>query len=256
MDESSRLAESGGAMRLVSGVTGSMLYVAEHQRRRWTVADAKARQRQRMLAWHRAAGGDVSRTARHFGVSRSTVYRWLAREAPHRPASLLDRSSRPQRVRERTWGDRELTAVQQARAAYPRWGKDKLVHVLARRGLRLSVSMVGRILTVLRATGQLVEPLRRISARKRRAARPYAVRMPRDYAPAAPGDLVQLDTLDIRPEPGVVLKQFTARDVVSRWDVLHLASRATATTATAALDAVLARMPFPVRAVKEALSRT
>ncbi|HEU65720.1 MAG TPA: hypothetical protein ENN57_03525 [Chloroflexi bacterium] len=28
------------------------------------------------------------------------------------------------------------------------------------------------------------------------------------------GDLVQLDTLDIRPLPGEVLKQFTARDVI------------------------------------------
>jgi putative transposase len=64
-----------------------------------------------------------------------------------------------------------------------------------------------------------------------------------------PGDLVQLDTLDVRPEPGVVLKQFTARDVVSRWDVVELRSRATARLAAATLDALAARMPFPVRAI-------
>ena len=30
--------------------------------------------------------------------------------------------------------------------------------------------------------------------------------------------------MDIRPLPGVVLKQFTARDEVSRWDVLVVRS--------------------------------
>ena len=44
-----------------------------------------------------------------------------------------------------------------------------------------------------------------------------------------PGDLVQVDTLDVRPVPGVVLKHFTARDIVSRWDVLEAHTRATAT---------------------------
>jgi hypothetical protein len=41
---------------------------------------------------------------------------------------------------------------------------------------------------------------------------------------ARPGDLVQVDTLDVRPLPGLVFKQFTARDVESRWDVLELRS--------------------------------
>ena len=35
--------------------------------------------------------------------------------------------------------------------------------------------------------------------------------------------------MDLRPLPGVALKQFTARDVVSRWDVLELPTKATAT---------------------------
>ena len=46
-----------------------------------------------------------------------------------------------------------------------------------------------------------------------------------------PGDLVQVDTLDVRPLPGVILKHFTARDVVPRWDVVEVRTRATANTA-------------------------
>jgi len=46
-----------------------------------------------------------------------------------------------------------------------------------------------------------------------------------------------------------VFKQFTARDVVSRWDVLELRSTASARNAVGILDALAARMPFAVRAI-------
>ena len=63
-------------------------------------------------------------------------------------------------------------------------------------------------------------------------------------------DLVELETLDVRLIPGVVLKHYTARDLVSRWDVLGVYTRATATTASAFLDQLLQRMPFTVRAIQ------
>ena len=110
--------------------------------------------------------------------------------------------------------------------------------------------MVGRILARLFRAGDLREPRhRRISARKRAWRRPHAVRKPKDFVAAAPGDLVQVDTLDVRPLPGEVFKQFTARDVVSRWDVLELRTTASSRSATAILDALAARMPFAVRAL-------
>lgn len=59
-----------------------------------------------------------------------------------------------------------------------------------------------------------------------------------------------MDTLDLRPLPRVVLKQLTARDVVSRWDVMETHTRATATTAAGFLDILEARMPFPIRAIQ------
>jgi len=203
-----------------------------------------------MLDWHDRHGRNVSLTARHFGFSRPTLYRWLARYDRHRLESLEDRSSRPHHRRRPTWTLAQLVAVRRVRLAYPRWGKDKLAVLLRREGLALSVSMVGRILDRLRATGELREPPhRRISARKRAWRRPHAVRKPAGFSAAQPGDLVQVDTLDVRPVPGQVLKQFTARDVVSRWDVLELASTASARSAVAILDALAARMPFAVRAI-------
>ena len=76
--------------------------------------------------------------------------------------------------------------------------------------------MLGRILIHLKRQGRLVEPHDR-SARiaAGAASRPYAVRKPKQYAVSQPGDLVQVDAMDVCPVPGVVFKQFTARDVVA-----------------------------------------
>jgi len=168
-----------------------------------TELSRRATVRLEMLDWHEHHGHNVSRTARHFGFSRPTVYRWLGRYDRHRLETLEDRPSRPIRRRRPTWTLAELVAVRRLRARYPRWGKDKLHVLLRRAGRSLSVSMVGRILDRLRRTGELGEPRRRaISARKRSWRRPHAVRKPAGFVAARPGDLVQLDTLDIRPVPG------------------------------------------------------
>jgi transposase InsO family protein len=203
-----------------------------------------------MIDWHHRHGQNISLTGRHFGYSRPTVYRWLGRFDRLRLETLEDRSSAPHRRRRPSWTVDELRAVKAIRERYPRWGKDKLRVLLRRVGIVLSASMVGRILARLLRSGELGEPRRRsISARKRAWRRPHAVRKPADFVARRPGDLVQVDTLDIRPLPGLVLKQFTARDVVSRWDVLELRTTASARQAVAILDALTERMPFGIRAL-------
>lgn len=59
-----------------------------------------------------------------------------------------------------------------------------------------------------------------------------------------------MDTLSYSPLPGVTLKQITARDVVSRWDVLEVFSRATAHTAQHFLKGLQERCPFPIRGIQ------
>jgi transposase InsO family protein len=102
----------------------------------------------------------------------------------------------------------------------------------------------------LKQRGELKEPKRRAISAKRKNRRPYGVRKPRDYVAEKPGDLVQVDTLDVRPFPGVTLKQFTARDVISRWDVIEARRRATATTAKEFIETLEQRMPFKVKALQ------
>jgi len=108
-----------------------------------------------------------------------------------------------------------VEAVLKFREEYPRWGKDKLVVLLQDEGISCSASTVGRIMRRLKERGVLKEPMpNHVSARKRQRQRPYAVRKPKNYKVIQPGELVQLDTLDIRPLPGVVIKHFTAHDVI------------------------------------------
>lgn len=211
----------------------------------------EAKWRLQVLDWYSAHGRNARLTCRHFGISPDTFYRWKGRYNPRHLHSLEDRSHRPRRVRQPTWSLELVQAVQRLREQYSRWGKDKLVLFLAEEGWQVSVSMVGRILASLKRRGLLKEPLRYpVSAQKRGLHRPYATRKPKEYQVKAPGDLVQMDTMDLRPLPGVVLKQFTARDVVSRWDVLEVRTRATATTATEFLGTLKARLPFPLRAIQ------
>jgi putative transposase len=215
----------------------------------------KARHRLKIIQWYEDHGGNARLTCRHFWTSPSTFYHWLHRYQQEGAGGLEDRSRRPHRVRKPTWSQELAQAVLHLREEHPRWGKDKLVVLLRREGWQVSTSMVGRIVRDLKERGLLWEPdLRDPWVVKRPPKRPYATRKPRDYVAKAPGDLVEVDTADIRFLPGEVYKHFTARDVVGRWDVLDVHHRATGQAAASFLDAILERMPFQVRAIR--LSRT
>src|ERR1035437_9161353 len=56
--------------------------------------------------------------------------------------------------------------------------------------------------------------------------------------------------MDLRPLPGVIMKHFTAHDVVSRWNVLAVHHQASAATTAHFLDSLAARMPFGIKAIQ------
>lgn len=211
----------------------------------------EARQRLHWMDFYERHGQNARLTCRRFGISPDTFYRWRRRYDPRRLESLEDdrRTRRPQRVRQPQTPAAVVERIQTLREHYPRWGKDKLAVLLARDGIRLSASTVGRVLGRLRARGALREPL--LGRRKSRwQPRPYAQRLPSGYRVQLPGDLVQVDTLDVLVIANLRRKQFTARDMISRYDVVEVYGRATALTATAFLEALVRRMPFPIRALQ------
>lgn len=210
-----------------------------------------ATKRLKWFDYYHSHGHNARLTCRYYGISPQTFYRWRRRYDPRQLESLESRSHRPRRVRQPTWSTQEVEAVLKMREQYPRWGKDKLVVILKERGGELSASMVGRILRYLKDRQLLREPVSNyVSSGKRQRNRPYAIRKPKDYAARAPGDIVQVDTMDLRPLPGVILKHFTAHDVISKWDVIDAYSTATATTAARFLDRLEERMPFPLKAIQ------
>ncbi len=239
-------------MKIRQAVPAKVLRVVKHEP---TNLSPDARRRLKWFDYWSRHQHNVSLTCRHFGISRPTFYRWQRRYDPRHTASLEARSCRPKHARQPTWSQALAEAVGRLREQYPSWGKDKLVVLLRREDRwgrqKVSTSMVGRILLHLKRTGQLREPKRYpISVRKRRRTRLYAIRKPKDYQVKAPGDLVEVDTLDVRPSPNVVRKQFSARDLVSRWDVLDIRSSASAKTATEFIEQILERMPFTVKAIQ------
>lgn len=198
-------------------------------------------------------GRNAARTCRHFGISRQTFYRWWRRFDRHDLTTLEARSHRPRQVRRPSWSAQLAERVLALRKENPCWGKDKLVVLLAREKLVVSVSMVGRILSALKRQGALHEPPKPavlLRQHRKLRKRPWAIRKPKYWPVAHPGDLVEIDTKEIRLRRGVLLKHFSARDVVSRWDVVEVQRRATALVAAGFLDHLLERFPFPVRALQ------
>lgn len=196
---------------------------------------------------------NAARTCRHFGISRLTFYRWKPRFDRHDRNTLEEHAHRPRRVRQPTGTPVLAEPVLALRRHYPRWGKDKLVRLLKRSKLSASTSLVGRIRAEGKRRGALHEPPRPAVLRQQRRKlrkRPWAIRKPKHWRIEPPGDLVEVDTKEIRLRRGVVLKHFPARDVISRWDVLEVQGRATSLAAARFFDTLLERLPFPVKALQ------
>jgi putative transposase len=234
-------------MEIVSGVVSGISRIARAD----VELTKEATKRLKWLDYYRSHGENARLTCRHFDISPQTFYRWRRRYDSRHVESLESGSHRPKRVRQPTYSVGLVEAVVKLREQYPRWGKDKLLVLLEKEGFHTSASTVGRILVYARKRGILREPVPNyVSASKRARKRPYAIRKPREYEAKQAGDIVELDTLDLRPLPGVILKHFTAHDVKSKWNVIQVCSQASASAAANFLDTIEARMPFRVRALQ------
>jgi putative transposase len=234
-------------MKIVKGLAPGIRTLSKHT----CDISSAAKKRLKWFDYYEANGQNARKTCRHFDISPDTFYRWKHRYNNHNLKTLEDHSHQPHHVRQATWSAEKEKAVLKIREEYPRWGKEKLAVLLKESGHSLSVSMVGRILKHLKESGVLRDPTNHyISARKQQRKRPYAIRKPKEYIAKEPGDIVEVDTLDVRPLPGVILKHFTARDVISKWDVIKASSRATSASAAAFISSILERMPFNVKAIQ------
>jgi hypothetical protein len=105
------------------------------------------RQRRQWMAWYFAHAQDITATCQQFGMSRSTLYRWLARSAAQPQKPLRARARRPQIPRRPTWSLDELRLVCGLLGQYPTWGRRRVADALfALTGTLWSEATVGRML--------------------------------------------------------------------------------------------------------------
>lgn len=197
--------------------------------------------------------GNARRTCRYFGISPQTFYRWKGRFDRYDLTTLESHCRRPHQVRRPRTSVEVVERIKELREQYPRWGRDKIAVLLRREGMEVSASTVGRVINRLKERGVLKEPVNvRLAreARKRRWKPRYATRKPKGYKIRKPGDLVELDTLRVSLLPDEVRYQFSARDILSKWDGLRAYKSQTSTKAAHFLQYLQKKFPFQINAIQ------
>lgn len=155
-------------------------------------------------------GWSMRAAARHLGYQPSTVMRWVRKGMQSSRNTIPTESSRPH-GHPHALPDVIVAAIVEERLRRGRCS-EVVHHVLAARGVAVSLSSVKR---VLKRRGLLRE--RSPESRKHvYVERPFA---------ASPGDLVQMDTIHIVPLRGTRFYVYTLLDVFSRWAFAWVSAR-------------------------------
>ena len=204
----------------------------------------QAKRRIKVFDWWRAHEKNVSLTARHFGIGRRTLQRWLGRFKKAGVVGLNEYSKKPKNPRTPTTLWNTVMRAVQLRNQYPAWSKHKIRTLLSREGIAVSASTVGRI---LKRKG-LINP--KASKKRRKAALRPRARFPRGLSIHKAGDMIQLDTKYIMLPGGRKYYQFTAIDVLSKRRVLRVYPSQSSRNGALFLGECLASFPITVKAVQ------
>jgi len=110
------------------------------------------RQRRQVVQWCMAHGKDIAATGARFGVSRATLYRWLAHQAAYPGEPIRAQSRRPHTTRGPAWSREDFAMLCHLTMAHPTWGRGRLTAALAAQtGILRSPATVGRMLAWMRA---------------------------------------------------------------------------------------------------------
>lgn len=205
----------------------------------------EARQRVKWFDFYRTHGS-VSITCRYFGISRKTFHKWKKRYSKYYLPSLEAHSRKPKRLRGSKIPFETVLRVKRLRTTYPYYSKYKLAVILRRdHGITVSASTVGRIIKKYNLFFKTPYP----SKKKRYASRNVIERrhLPRDYALAKPGDLIESDTKHL-PFLGKKRYAFVAVDCVGKGAVINIASTPSSLRNAAIIDAAQTAFPFPIKA--------
>lgn len=186
----------------------------------WDMICKSAEQRLAVLRFWERHGLDATQEA--YGVSRRTLFAWRAqlRGGQGKPHTLAPGSTRPHRLRRRSWPPALIGEIRRLRAQHPNLGKEKL-HPFVKafcisKSLAIpSVRTIGRL--IADAPDKMRHAMRRTSrfypAGFKRSTR---ARKPKGYRPQAPGDCVAWDSIERRFN-GIRRHLITCTDLASRF---------------------------------------
>lgn len=177
----------------------------------------RAKQRLKILDWHKMRGKNISLTARHFGLTRYTIRNWQKKLVQLGPRGLNDESHRPKNLRRPTVSREVVSEVVKLRRQYPAWSKYKIQALLLAE-FKTSASTIGRI---LKRKGLIN---RQISIKRHKAAKNPRKRFPHGFKVSCPGDMIQMDVKYIMAIGGRKFYQFTAIDVLGKRRILRVYS--------------------------------
>lgn len=208
-----------------------------------TVSLSKAAKlRVQWIGYYRAHGSNARLTCRHFGIAHRTFYRYYDRFKVQGLRGLEGRSHRPQRVRQPLTPLPVVDIVRSLRKANPELSKYKLAVMLKRDyGYVLSASSVGRIISRYQLFFTAPIKPRGHPDRNKSIAR---IRKPKDFAPARPGDLIEVDVKYL-PNTGVRRYGFVAIDVVSKRAAVFVSSSISTVQAAAAWRKATEQLGIP-----------
>ena len=172
--------------------------------------------------------GDAGLVCRRCGIPRPTLRRYQAEGID----GLEERSRRPRRPAGRKIFAEQEALILELRRSRQLGIKQLRNELLRDHGLRLSLDTLHRVLA---------------KHGERRLKRSRLVRKgTKRYNRPVPGDRVQMDVCKITP----ALYQYTAIDDCSRWKVMGLYPRRSATSTLSFLDRLLEEMPFPIQRIQ------
>ena len=108
----------------------------------------EVRQKLEWFLFYLESGKSVSQTCVHFGIARSTFYRWVQRFDPQDLRTLEEKSHRPRMLRQTKVSQTLSDLVRMYRMQNPYLGKEHIAELLeAEHTITVSPSTIGRIIT-------------------------------------------------------------------------------------------------------------
>lgn len=205
----------------------------------------RSKQKLKVVDWLRVHNGNVSLTARHFGLTNKTVRKWRDNFSKFGLRGLNEKSHRPKKLRTMTTSWIVVNEIVKLRKKYPAWSKYKISKVLERdKGILVSSSTVGRVLK----KKELVD--KKKSRKRYKASKNSKKRFPKGFRIHSEGDMVQMDTKHVNLIGGKKIYQFTAIDVLTKRRALRYYPSLASKNGADFLKYCINRFPFVIKNIQ------